>query len=75
MIPQSKVIITITGAGSFLLRRRPIVRRRIRMESTETPFFRNKITPELAIKPPATAVIPFKETLIPLICFKDSHMG
>ncbi|HKL44122.1 MAG TPA: hypothetical protein VJ892_02460, partial [Candidatus Absconditabacterales bacterium] len=65
--PAIKTASTIRGAGIFLVSSNIIVIIITVILSMENPLFCIRITAAIAIKPPATAVIPVKEIFIPFI--------
>ena len=72
---DQRVLATISGAGTFLVNNNKTVISIIITLSKANPLFCIKITAATEIKPPATAVIPFRDIFIPFICFRFSHIG
>ena len=73
--PSTKVKSTIKGAGIFLVTNNKTVIPVTARLSIEKPLFCMRISAAMAMSPPATALIPFSEIFIALICFKFSHTG
>ena len=73
--PKINASTTIIGAGIFLVNNNPTVINMTNTFSKLKPVLSIKTIAAVVINPPATAVIPANDILIPLIFFKFSHIG